>query len=208
MSRNGITCELVDQEDLDTRYLAGQLSPEGAEAFEEHFFGCERCWDLVQQGLALRSAFGPDAAAPQLTRPASVPRKAYGGWWSLAAAAGIAFVAVGVWRSGHLSDPTQPEDVLRGTGTAFVVIANANDAALAAAWPRLAQADVYRVRLYRADGMTAVERETSDTSISVPVDSLGGLGTGSGMFWQVQAFDRLRNPVARSELTRVVLPSP
>jgi hypothetical protein len=54
----------------------------------------------------------------------------------------------------------------------------------------------------------AFERETSDTFVSVPVDSLAPPALGGPMFWQVQALDRLRNPVARSDLARAVFPNP
>ena len=105
MSRNEITCELVDERDLDTRYLAGRLNPEEAEGFEAHFFGCERCWELVQQGLAVRIALGADAVAPQLPATASRQGKPGGRWWGLAAAAAVAAVVVGTWWTGQGSRP-------------------------------------------------------------------------------------------------------
>jgi hypothetical protein len=194
---------MVDQEDLDTRYLAGQLSPEGAEAFEEHFFGCERCWDLVQQGLALRSAFAPDAAALQLRRAASVPRKTQGTWWSLAAAAALAAIGLGTWWTGQRSGAPQPEDVLRGGEAPFEVKASGSDATLQAAWPRLPNVDLYRVRLYSANGTLAAQRELADTSIVLLRDSIP-LPHQAPAFWEVQALDHLRQPVARSDLTKAV----
>jgi hypothetical protein len=209
MSTNEITCAAVDERDLDTGYLAGRLSEEQAEAFEAHFFGCERCWTLVQQGLGVRSAFQPDSSpgrfSPSVTgRRARTPRR----WWGLAAAAGIAAVALGVWRMSDLSGPSRPEDVFRGEDRAFSVSPLASDAALGVSWPRVATADVYRVRLYAADGMLALEREIADTSLSISRDSVATLPGGAEMFWQVQALDRLRNSVAGSDLTRAVLPQP
>ncbi|MBM4189071.1 MAG: zf-HC2 domain-containing protein, partial [Gemmatimonadetes bacterium] len=44
MMSDQLTCDRVDREDLDTRYLAGTLSEADAAAFEAHFFECERCW--------------------------------------------------------------------------------------------------------------------------------------------------------------------
>lgn len=205
MSRDEITCEIVDGGDLDTRYLAGKLSPEEAEAFEAHFFGCERCWGLVQQGLAVRSAF--DAELP--ARSTAVPARAPGAgrpWWGLAAAA-VAVVALGVWQIATQREPRFSEDVFRGESAAFLVAATADSARLRAVWRRVTDADVYRVRLYGADGLMAMERETKDTSVSVPLDSIA-IARDAGMFWQVQALDRLRNAILRSDLTRVVLPQP
>lgn len=207
MSRDEITCEIVDGGDLDTRYLAGKLSPEGAEAFEAHFFGCERCWGLVHQGLAVRSAFQPDASlAGSSSRPVSHQPSAARRWWGLAAAAGIATVAFGVWGVGSRSEDPKPEDVLRGDRAPFVLVPAADPAALTATWPRVTDADVYRVRLYAPDGTLEMERELSDTTVVLVRDSLQMLAGGE-VFWEVQALDRLRNPIARSELTRVVLPS-
>ena len=206
MSIPEITCELVDEGDQDTRYLAGQLSPEGAEAFEAHFFGCERCWALVQQGLAVRSAFGAEAPAPELVSAQRVPKKVRGLWWGLAAAASIAVAVVGIWRLGT-PQPESAEDVFRGKADSFTVAATANPAGLGAAWKRQADADAYRIRLYRADGSLVLERETADTSISVPVDSISAT-RGAQLYWQVQALDRLRSLVAASELTGTrLLPS-
>jgi len=197
MSADAITCELVDERDLDTRYLTGKLSPAEAEAFEAHYFGCEACWKLVNQGMEVRSALAPTAGSPGI-RPH---------WWGLAAAAGIAAVALGLWRLGDGSDPGRPEDVLRGEASAFVVNAAAEGGRLVAAWPRLADADVFRVRLYSADGLVVFERETPDSFLSVPLDSLAPPVRGGPMFWQVQALDGLRNPIVRSDLVPAALPN-
>ncbi len=202
MSINEIACEVVDESDLDTRYLAGRLTQEQAEAFEAHFFGCERCWGLVQQGLAVRSALGASAAL-EIEHPERVPKNGRAAWWGLAAAAGIA-AAVGIWRLG----PPQrepAEGVFRGNTDSFTIAATANPAALGAAWKRQPGADAYRIRLYRSDGTLVLEREGADTSIAVPVDSIPAT-RGAELFWQVQALDRLRSPVAASELTGTILP--
>lgn len=206
MGINGITCEIVDEGDLDTGYLAGKLSPEGAEAFEVHFFGCERCWGLVQQGLAVRSAFDADMPARSPVIPAR-PARASRPWWGLATAAAIAVVALGVWQIATQREPRLSEDVFRGESAEFLVAATADSARLRAVWRRVTDADVYRVRLYGADGLMAMERETKDTSVSVPLDSIA-IARDAGMFWQVQALDRLRNAIIRSDLTRAVLPQP
>jgi hypothetical protein len=206
MNATGMTCELVDERDLDTRYLAGQLSPAEAEAFEAHFFDCGRCWDLVRQGLEIRSAFQADSPARSPVVPLSRSRRAIPRWWGLAAAA-IAAVGFGIWWIGFQPDTSLPEDVFRGDGASLQVAVAADSAHLTASWPRVSDADVYRIRLYGADGMLALQRETTDTSISVPVGSIPQ-GDHGEMFWQIQALDRLRNSVAGSDLTRVVIPDP
>lgn len=203
MSTSTITCEIVDEGDLEARYLAGRLSPDQAEAFEAHFFGCERCWGLVQQGLAVRSAFQPDLSHARPGR--GNPRRR---WWGLAVAAGIAAIAVGTWQLGDRSQAGPAPDVLRGGNLAFTVVPAATSETAAASWQPVADAEVYRVRLYTADGMLVSERETADTFFSVPLGTVTSVTAGTELFWQVQALDRLRNSVARSDLTRVVIPGP
>jgi len=46
----------------------------------------------------------------------------------------------------------------------------------------------------------------SDTTVTLVVSALDKLAPGAEAFWEVQALDRLRNPIARSELTRAALP--
>jgi hypothetical protein len=208
MSADEINCELVDSGDLDTRYLAGRLSPEQAEAFEAHFFGCERCWGLVQQGLAVRAAFQPvtSSTASSSSRLSTATTTRHR-WWGLAAAAGLAAVVLGVWRMGDPSVRGRPEDAFRGDARTFRVTAAADAPALKASWSPVTDADVYRVRLYSADGVLALERETSDTTLSMLLDTIPASLRGAKLFWQVQALDRLRNPVIRSDLIPAVVPA-
>lgn len=203
MSTIGITCELVDERDLDTRYIAGRLNPEEAEGFEEHFFGCERCWALVHQGVEIRSALGPAASAAHPRREAWFLRGARRGWWGLAAAAAVGAVMLGTWWTGQRPGSGATEDVLRGGEASFLVAASGSETALQAAWPRLPNADLYRVRLYTADGTLTAQRELVDTSIELQRDSIP-LPREATAFWEVQALDHLRQPVARSDLTRAV----
>ena len=202
MSLREITCEIVDEGDLDTRYLAGRLSGDQAEAFEAHFFACEQCWGLVQQGLAVRSSYEP-AASPAGSAIRPHPRRR---WWALAAAASIAVAVVGIWRLDDRGGQAA-EDAYRGSADSFTVSAGAGPAELRAAWTRHSGADIYRVRLYHADGTLVLQRETTDTSVTIPMDSVAAR-RGAQLFWQVQALDRLRSPVAASELTATLLPSP
>src|ERR1044071_4896499 len=38
----------IDNEEVVERYVRNQLTPEERTAFEEHFFGCEECFDNLQ----------------------------------------------------------------------------------------------------------------------------------------------------------------
>lgn len=213
MAESNFSCELVDERDLDTRYLSGRLSPEEAEGFEAHFFGCERCWGLVQQGLAVQAAHDspepqamhPTSAVPPRStsaRPALRPRP----WWGLAAAAVLVLAVVGIRQLGLNGERTGSDDILRGGVKTLPVSAGVSGTRVTAAWPRVPETDVYRVRLYAADGTLAAESEVSDTAVSLDLNVLDKLPPGAEAFWEVQALDRLRNPIARSELTKAVLP--
>jgi anti-sigma factor RsiW len=193
MSDLVMTCVRVEDEDLDTRYLAGRLSEPEATAFEEHYFGCERCWALVQQGLALQGAMAG-------TAPSSV-RHARRSWWGLAAAGALA-AGIGLWLV--VARPIEPPaDSIRGRAS-ITVRAATDGRAASAVWAPVAGADIYHVRLFAADGALLYQRRLADTAIAIPLDSTPS-ATG-GAFWDVEALDRMRDPVGRSELTRAALP--
>ena len=50
-----LDCVFVEENDFVSRYVAEKLSPEEAEAFEQHYFGCERCWGEVRQATEVRA---------------------------------------------------------------------------------------------------------------------------------------------------------
>jgi|SRR5215469_5473922 len=45
----------IDREEVVERYVLGQLSPEQRQAFEEHFFACDECFQKVQDVERLRA---------------------------------------------------------------------------------------------------------------------------------------------------------
>jgi len=145
-----LTCAEVDDRDLESGYLAGRLTAEEAEAYEAHYFGCERCWRTLETALAVRSARGARRRAPFAVR-------------TLAAAA-IAVIAVGAgWWVTRSAAP--PVDALRGGGEAPAVRMHETPAGLAVAWAPHARADRYRLRVFSADGGLLLERLTEDTTV-------------------------------------------
>ena len=78
-----LDCTLVDEQDLVSRYIGRRLSPDEAETFEEHYFGCERCWAEVKAGAEVKASLAP---------PSPIARWR---WQPLAIAAAIALVAFG-----------------------------------------------------------------------------------------------------------------
>jgi len=199
MAPRTITCALVDDEDLDQRYLAGTLPPEEAEGFEEHYFGCERCWERVHHGLAVRAANEGPAAGRAIAA-----RRPGRRWWGVAAAAAIGLVAVGVAQ--WLGSRQRPADVVRGRADYLPARARAGGDSLGVSWTRLPPAERYRVRLQTGDGVLLLERETAETSLAVAADSIGGRAGGVTVYWSVEALDSLEVPIGHSELIEQQLP--
>jgi hypothetical protein len=180
-----LTCEQVERDELDLQYLRGRLSPEAAEAFEAHFFGCDRCWDLVRTGQDLRAA-----------RPVIPRRNVIRPWMMLAAAAVVAAVGVGLWR-GRPDLPPSPAATLRAGSAGLLEVRPVPGADLGAVWNIIPGAATYRIRLYTRDGALVLEREVPDTAFTVAPDSAGA---ARPLYWQVQALDRMGGELSRSGL--------
>lgn len=200
-----MTCERVDEEDLDTRYLAGRLSEEEATALEEHLVACDRCWAMVHRGATIRAAWAEEERPAGERAGAGRPRRSrrWIGWAALAAAS--VALTVGVWRDRQGPAPLDLPDALRGTAEQLSPTARADSLELRIAWPRIAGAASYRVRLYGPDGAMLLEREVGDTSFSLPHDSLTESAAAS-VHWQVFALDELRDEFARSGLVSPTSP--
>ena len=212
-----MTCARVEEEDLETRYLAGTLAEEEAEAFEEHYFGCDRCWAAVQLGLDVRAATAaadPESrvGAPALTvdrgRPARMPDAARSRrrWWPIAVAASVAVLTVAVWQWSDSSRIVPIDDAVRGPSDSIRVVASTRGRTMMVSWAPKPSADRYGVRLQKGDATVIIERIISDTSLAVSRDSLVGVTTGERVYWEVRALDALRRTIARSRLVPTQVP--
>lgn len=217
MKPTQVTCTRVEAEDLDARYLAGALSEEEAEAFEEHYFGCDRCWAVVQLGLDVRAAnVAADSesrgGAPALTIDRKRPARIQGAppsrrrWWPIAVAASVAVLMVAVWQRDDFSRIVTTDDAVRGPGDSLLVVASTRGRTMIVSWPPKPSADRYGVRLQKSDATVIVERIISDTSFAVRSDSLVGVTAGERVFWEVRALDALRRTTARSRLVPTQVP--
>ena len=209
MQPTQITCTRVEEEDLDARYLAGTLSDEEAEAFEEHYFGCERCWSAVQLGLDVRAA-GRKSEAPATaanTPRANSARFSRRSWWPMALAASAAIIAVGLWQWRAQAPLSTPGDALRGPADSIHAVASTRGRSLVISWQRTPSADRYGVRLQKSDATVVVERVVGDTSFAIPRDSLDGVTDRERVYWEVRALDSLRRTVARSRLVPTEVPA-
>lgn len=194
MNQPPMTCDLVDERELDRLYIAGQLSDEESAAFEEHYFGCDRCWTLVKGGSDVRASHaGGATVAKPLRRTWTRP---------LAIAAGIMIVAIGTWRIVEPNgNPVQ--DTVRGGSDSIAVKSTTSAGRWEAAWPSVPGSVLFRVRIYSDDGRLLLTRETNDTMVRLSTDSLATLGQGRALYLDVQQLDQLQQPVGRSALVPI-----
>jgi hypothetical protein len=196
MSETTISCGLVEEGDLDTRYLAGTLGEAEAEAFEAHYFGCDRCWALVQQGLDARAAFSGGGIPRR--RPMPVRR-----WWLAAAAAAVVVAGAGLYRSLGRGKPFD-DTVTRGTAAKLVLSTAIRADTLLAVWNRIPDATEYRARLYTAAGDLTWERKTADTALAVTPDSLPSHPDYAGLSWEVHAINAVGSVLGSSGLVAAI----
>lgn len=204
------TCPIADT-DTDVRYLAGSLTDAEAEAFEEHYFGCDTCWKAVQRGAEIRSALSQSGGVVEekTKLPASRQSIARRQWWPALAAAAAILVAVGLWKFPIATEPnnTTPDEAgrtaepTRGTAEAFAISTTASGQTLTASWPHTPEARAYRVRLIAEDGRLLLERELADTSIVIPLEAVSRIKPEGPIYWKVEGLNDLRVVISNYALT-------
>jgi hypothetical protein len=210
-------CPYGPDSDVDARYLAGLLSDEESDAFEQHYFHCDRCFAAVKRGTEIRAASSsalseaPAAASPR-SIPVRSPRRRFSLWQPALAAAGVAIFALGIRqvagrRAANEETAVPPRvDAPRGATPVFTLSSHATSTVLAAAWSPLKTAHSYRVRLVASDGSLLFERETADTAIVLSRDIVRDK---TPVYWEVQALDALRSVLATSPVVQAqTAPSP
>lgn len=183
MPETSLTCAQIEEGDYEARYLSNRLQGDHLAAYEAHYFGCDRCWAALRRATAVRAALASRRSAGRWAR------------WALPAAAVLA--AVGVWQ---LSDraPDTPAVVLRGAADSMPLSVVAGADSLRAVWPRFADADVYRVRGFAADGSLRWSMETADTTAAT--------ARNGAVRVDVAALDRARIVIAQSALVAAAGP--
>ena len=88
-SSTAMTCEEVVTGEIVEKYLHEQLSEESRDAFEQHYFACDRCFRLLQTYRDLQSQL---AATRETVLPAA--RRSWISQWAWVPAAAALFIAV------------------------------------------------------------------------------------------------------------------
>lgn len=99
-SKGRMDCARVAQEEILEGYLLGRLSEEEREAFEEHYFGCEHCFDELRTVRAARDELA------RLGVDADSGTHAFFDWKAVAGFATAAILIIGLALS--LREPSSP----------------------------------------------------------------------------------------------------
>lgn len=144
-----MTCEDVDTGEIVEQYLRDEISPESREEFEQHYFECDRCFDLLQTYRATRLELARSRNGTLHDVQAGWVRR----WgWLPAAAVVLMTTSLVFWRSA--SDTPLP----RETGTPVVTAAPPESAS-----PSVTLADLARVEppAYDAAQLRGVQDEAT-----------------------------------------------
>jgi tetratricopeptide (TPR) repeat protein len=90
-----MTCDEVSRDEVIERYVLGQLEDQNRDSFEQHYFECARCFDLLQTYQALQAELARTRGAIE----AAPSRGRFQQWvWLPAAAVVLLSVSVVMWQ--------------------------------------------------------------------------------------------------------------
>jgi hypothetical protein len=196
-----LTCESIEEGDLVSRYVAGQLSEPEAEALEAHYFGCEKCWQAVRAATEIRASFLAPAGTTSLSEFRERRRRRPVAYW-LAAAAALALVGIGVWRGYHPPSPDGSDTVVRGGGHAIEVTTERRDGRFVVQWMAVDGAASYRVRALSDDGSPLLSREVTGTELVLEASDWQP-SRDQEVILRVEAFNAIGQRLAESRPLRV-----
>jgi hypothetical protein len=104
-----VSCHWIERTEIFEGYLKATLPPQEQEAFEEHYFECAACFEMLQTYRALQAEIGTSVASmPAIPEP----RPRMSRWWfAIARAAALVLIAGFTWwlRNPASIVPPQPE---------------------------------------------------------------------------------------------------
>ena len=109
-SKRTMDCGRVSREEILEGYLAGRLTEQDREAFEEHYFECAHCFDELRMLQTIRDVL------PEVT-PESEPRRTHRAtrWAPAAGLAAAAVLTVGTLLLMRPSSPSNPPESTKST---------------------------------------------------------------------------------------------
>ena len=193
-------CTRADEGDQVALYLAGKLLESDAEAFELHYFGCDRCASALREGGEIRGALGKPVLVPA-AHPVDRPASGRDVWTLLAAAAAVAMFFYGIRHLTERQDLVQDSVVLRSESadSLRLNVSAGPSGQVVLEWPSHPDADSYRIEIVRSDGLPVLESETADRRILLAVGDLPPRPAGVSLLARVEAMNALRQVVAKSE---------
>jgi tetratricopeptide (TPR) repeat protein len=95
MEDRAMTCDEVVNEEIVEKYLLDELREETRDAFEQHYFECNRCFELLQTYRAMQAELDRTREAAVI----EIPRRRWTWMWTWAPAMAVLLVAVsvGLW---------------------------------------------------------------------------------------------------------------
>lgn len=175
------------------QYLAGRLDAVEAESFEERMFTDDELAAEAQSALEIRAAMLHAGVQRRTGKPA---RRVL---FALAAAAGAAFLAVGVtWLQ---RPPAAP--VFRGVEQRMGLEVEVVGSALRARWQPIAGAAGYELQVFARDDSVLRSLEVDGTTVALDLGASADSASAPA-FIEVSALDELGQTLQRSD--RLSLP--
>jgi len=199
-----MNCARIDEQDVIAGYFGGRLGEDEARSFESHVLGCERCWTEMSTAAQIRAVEGLDVfAAPG---PAHRSRRDF--WTTLAAAAAVAVMILGLQHVARRPAPTESDTVWRGSKESGLALAVAREGsnAILLQWNAVPDAAVYDVEVFASNGESVWQRRTSENRARLDPTVLPWNRPGISFFVTVEAHDSMGQVVARSPRERLPRP--
>jgi hypothetical protein len=182
-------CEIARDGDTLAAYAAGRLPEADAEAFEQHYFACEECWELVRTASAMRIAIVTEAPAPARRR-----------WVAVVPAAALAATIAGLALFGipRGDAPPTPGDVFRGVEQGMSLEVVVEGSTLRTSWTPVRGAAGYELRVYDASDRLLRASAVDPQTVTVDLDMLSFESALNVVSLDVVALDGLGQVLVRS----------
>lgn len=146
-----------ESQDTAGRYVAGRLAGPEREAFEQHYFACDACFEEVTEGAGIRAALGSHHAARRTWKP----------WYAAAAALLLAALALPFLTDRSVSPPADAPVWRSTAGSALPLHLTTENDQWTFRWDEHPETVEYQVELFSQDGALLLRHATGDTQLTV-----------------------------------------